>query len=81
MQTRRVIQSNNSSWLWGSQMFANVQMPTIVLIRLVNRSVGPYPMTRLLPFDFSQSVGRNGPYSVRYIFHTSHFLESIPITR
>ena len=37
-------------------------------------------MTRPLPFGFSQSVARNGPYSVWYIFHTSHFFESIPIT-
>ena len=37
-------------------------------------------MTRPLPFDFSQSVARNRPYSVLYIFHTSHFFESIPIT-
>ena len=37
-------------------------------------------MTRPLPYDFNQSVARNGPYSVWYIFHTSHFFESIPIT-
>ena len=37
-------------------------------------------MTRTLPFNFSQSVARNGPYSVWNIFHNSHFFESIPIT-
>ena len=30
-------------------------------------------MTRPRPSVFSQSVARNGPYSARYIFHTSHF--------
>ena len=27
-------------------------------------------MTRPLPFGFSQSVARNGPYSLWHIFHT-----------
>ena len=37
-------------------------------------------MTRPLPFIFSQSAARNGPYSVWYIFHTSYLCEIILIT-
>ena len=33
-------------------------------------------MTRPLPFVFSQSVERKGPYSAWYIFHNPHFCET-----
>ena len=39
-----------------------------------------YPMTRPLPLVFSQSDAREGPYSVWYIFHTSYYFRSPPIT-
>ena len=34
------------------------------------------PMTRQLPFVFSQSVAREGPYLAWYILHNPHFCET-----
>ena len=37
-------------------------------------------MTRPLPFVFSQSDAREGPYSAWYMLHNTHFSRLIPIT-